>query len=51
MTKKLRKYVDGRYIPCGFGGRKEINVVNLLPGLYNFEIANKCKRKLKKKLK
>lgn len=48
MTKKLRKYVDGRYIPCRFGGRKEINVVNLLPGLYNVKIANNCKCKLKK---
>lgn len=32
--------MDGRYIRCGFEGRMEINVVNFVPGLYNFIIAN-----------
>lgn len=30
-------------------GRKEINVVNFVPGLYNFIVVNNCKHKLKKK--
>lgn len=29
-------------------GRKEVNVVNFVPGLYNFIITNNCKHKLKK---
>lgn len=47
-TKKWRKSVGGRYFPCGFGGRKEINVVNFIPGLCNFIITNNCKHKVKK---
>lgn len=34
-----------RYLPCGFGGKKEINVLNFVPGLYNFIIVNTCKHK------
>lgn len=47
-TKKWRKSVGGRYFPCGFGGRKEISVVNFVPGLYNFIITNYYKHKFKK---
>lgn len=43
--------MGGRCLPCGFGGRKEINVLNFVPGLYNSIIANTCKHKFKKKIK
>lgn len=40
--------MDGRYIPCGFGGRKEINVVNFLSGLITLKLQTTVNITLKK---
>lgn len=40
--------MGGRYLPCGFGGRKDMNVLNFVLGLCNFMVANICKHEFKK---